>query len=588
MQASDIMTPHFVALGPNQPAESALALFQRHGYSSLPVVDHDGTLLGVVRPAGVAGRKATLEQLVTDVFLRLGPDTSEAAVMERFFDEPYCGVAYVVDQADSLLGIITKNDVLNLVFAGKILLGKNSAAHVPLEGEVDLVAAVDGLKEGIVVVDSSARIVFANQAYYRILGVQPHRVLHRHLSELEPKAKILEVLRTGKPLLEQKIHFERLGRTVVANITPISSGDRTIGAVSSFFDQTEILSLAARLSTLERVNNQLTMELHRVNSLQPSEPFNRIVGRSRRLITDLDLASRVSKTDATVLIFGENGVGKELLARAIHDDSARSAGPFVAVNCSAIPAELLESELFGYEEGAFTGARKGGKRGKAELADGGSLFLDEIGDLPLCMQPKLLRFLQELEVERIGSERSRRVDVRVIAATNRNLDEMMELGTFRQDLYYRISVFTINLAPLRERPEDIPVLVDHFREVYNKRYGKQTVFGKDCVDLFLRYSWPGNVRELMNVVEHCVVLAEGEQITIADVPEYFRRRAQGHASIYRSAPAKPLHDLLEEVEDGAIRRSLELSNNNKSRAIELLGISRRSFYEKLKKYNIPT
>ncbi len=582
------MTPRFVALGPNQPAESALALFQRHGYSSLPVLDHDGILLGVVRPAGVAGNSVAVAQLTTEDYLRLEPDTCEAKVVERFFDRPYCVVAYVVDKRNYLLGIITKNDVLNLVFAGKILLGKDAVAQTAGEREVDLVAAVDGLKEGIVVVDSTTRIVFANQAYYRILGVQPHRVLHRHLSELEPKAKILEVLRAGKPLLEQKIHFERLGITVVANITPIRSGDRTIGAVSSFFDQTEILSLAARLSTLERVNNQLTMELHRVKNLEPSEPFNRIVGQSRRLTRDLDLASRIAKTDATVLVLGENGVGKELLARAIHDDSPRRDGPFVTVNCSAIPEELIESELFGYEEGAFTGARKGGKRGKVELADGGSLFLDEIGDLPLCMQPKLLRFLQELEIERVGSERSQKVDVRVIAATNRNIDEMMELGSFRQDLYYRISVFTIKLAPLRERPEDVPVLLDHFRELYNKRYGKQTRFAKECTDLFLRYSWPGNVRELMNVVEHCVVLAEGEQITIADVPEYFRSKAQGNASIYRSATVKALHELPEEVEDSAIRRSLELSNNNKSRAIELLGISRRAFYEKLKKYNIPT
>ena len=239
-----------------------------------------------------------------------------------------------------------------------------------------------------------------------------------------------------------------------------------------------------------------------------SEDFKGIVGSSGSLLEILDLVRIVAPTDSTVLIGGETGTGKELIAQAIHDSSRRSARPFVKLNCSAIPFELLESELFGHEKGAFTGAIAQ-RIGRFELADTGTLFLDEIGDIPLALQPKLLRVLQEKEFERLGSGKTHRVDVRLVAATHRNLTDMLARNQFRSDLYYRLNVFPIVLPPLRERREDIALLVSHFVEVFSRRMGKQiSSIAKETLDAFSSYSWPGNVRELQNLIERAVIRSD--------------------------------------------------------------------------------
>ena len=240
--------------------------------------------------------------------------------------------------------------------------------------------------------------------------------------------------------------------------------------------------------------------------------FEQIVGNSPALESVLAEVDRVASTDSTVLILGETGTGKELIARAIHNSSSRCGRPFVKLNCAAIPFDLLESELFGHEKGAFTGAFAQ-KIGRFEMADQGTLFLDEIGDIPLALQPKLLRVLQEHEFERLGCGKTHHIDVRLVVATHRNLKEMIVRKQFRSDLYYRLNVFPIVLPPLRERPEDIPRLVSHFVEVFSRRMGKQiSSVPRETLDAFTSYSWPGNVRELQNLVERAVILSNNEEL----------------------------------------------------------------------------
>ncbi|MBC7344573.1 MAG: sigma 54-interacting transcriptional regulator, partial [Clostridia bacterium] len=326
----------------------------------------------------------------------------------------------------------------------------------------------------------------------------------------------------------------------------------------------------------------LQAKLHQRTPLP--EPFGKIVGRNPQFVKALEMAARVVATDAPVLIQGESGVGKEVLARAIHESSPRAQGPFVKINCAAIPDQLLESELFGYEEGAFTGARRGGKRGKLEVAHKGTLLLDEIGDMNLTMQAKLLRVLQEKEFERLGGNRPIKVDVRFIAATNRDLHQLILNKQFREDLYYRLNVMPITIPPLRERKDDIGMLTRHYLKQLGEKYGRILTCSSSTMDIFYSYSWPGNVRELQNVLEHATIMCPDNLIMPEHLPAYLRNRLP--ATFLQERSSLNLKTLLAEIEEKAIRTALEIANNNKTKAIALLGLSRRAFYQKLRKYNI--
>jgi len=305
-----------------------------------------------------------------------------------------------------------------------------------------------------------------------------------------------------------------------------------------------------------------------------------IIGESGRMQEVLSLVGRVASSDATVLIRGESGTGKELIAKAIHYASPRAAGPLVRVNCAALPENLLESELFGHEKGAFTGA-VASRKGRFEVADGGSLFLDEIGDLPLHLQVKLLRVLQEREIERVGSSRPISVDVRVLAATHRDLEALMRAGQFRDDLYYRINVVTVSLPPLRERREDIPLLVDHFLSTFTAKNGK-AIRGltREARDALLRYDYPGNVRELENLVERAVVLTRDDVIGLGDLPLGLAEAAPEPGD----APGLPA--AVEGLERRLIREALARAGGVQTAAAELLGISERVLRYKLRKYGL--
>lgn len=294
-------------------------------------------------------------------------------------------------------------------------------------------------------------------------------------------------------------------------------------------------------------------------------------------------AAKISQSDASVCLFGESGTGKEVLATAIHYNSKRNKGPLIKINCAAIPETLIESELFGYENGAFTGAKTAGSQGKFELANGGTLFLDEIGEMPLSMQVKLLRALQEREITRIGGTKVIKLNFRLITATNRNLEEMVKEGTFREDLYYRINVIPLVIPPLRNRKGDIPLLVNHFLKQLNEQYNENKHFSKEAMDSLFNYSWPGNIRELKNIVERMDVFSETDEISAMWIPPYIK---QAKKLTFAEQEGFSLQKILDDTEKDAILTVLKMVEGNRSKAIELLGVSRRNFYLKLSKYGI--
>jgi two-component system NtrC family response regulator len=334
---------------------------------------------------------------------------------------------------------------------------------------------------------------------------------------------------------------------------------------------------------LEHLDLQEEVRLLR-NSLDQKYGFENILGRSKSLLYVLDMASRAAQATSTVLIRGETGTGKELLAKAIHFNSRRKDRPFVTINCGAIPKDLLESELFGHVKGSFTGALAN-KRGRVELADGGSLFLDEIGELPLELQVKLLRLIQQGEIEKLGVVGTTKVDVRIIAATHRDLQALVEDNGFREDLYYRLAVIPLELPPLRERADDIPELVQHFFVKAKDQQGRpDLVLPTRLLPYFSGYTWPGNVRELENIIERIVVLSRGDEITLNDLPDFLRRERPAVEALHLDLPPHGIS--LEAVEKELILSALEKFNGNQTHAAQYLDISRKTLIYRMEKFGL--
>ncbi len=335
------------------------------------------------------------------------------------------------------------------------------------------------------------------------------------------------------------------------------------------------LGKAFKMRRLEQENVELRAEV------RDRYRFESIIGNSESIREVLDMAGRTAASEASVLITGESGTGKELVARGIHYNSPRAKGPFVAVNCAAIPETLIESELFGHTKGAFTGAVRD-KEGKFELADNGTLFLDEIGDLRIDLQAKILRALQEREVDRVGGSSPVAVDVRVVAATNKDVDRAVKEGGFREDLYYRLSVIRLHMPPLRERRDDIPLLVRHFLNKFSG--GAEVHIDDGALSALTSYGWPGNVRELENAVERAVVLRRGNMITRAELPEKLSREKQSVEDIILNMPEEGIS--LEDLEKRLINKALEKHKGNQTRAAEYLGLTRPTLIYRMEKYGL--
>ncbi len=448
-----------------------------------------------------------------------------------------------------------------------------------IEASPLLNTVMEATNDAIVYVNKDGYIEILSKPYAEFLGVDREAAIGKHVREVIENTRMDIVIETGISEIAQVQEIK--GKKMIATRIPVFVNDKVVGAVGKvlFKDVDELNSLYMKINKIEKELNLYKDEFKKVNKAKYA--LDSIISISKSMESLKELTKRAAKTNSNVLILGESGTGKELFAHAIHNNSRRIDAPFIKVNCGAIPYELLESELFGYEEGSFTGARKGGKIGKFKAADGGTIFLDEIGDLPMNMQVKLLRVLQDKEIERIGSNFSEKIDVRVIAATNKDLEKMVSEGMFRLDLYYRLNVVSIKIPPLRERKEDIPILsrhlVDKISRGENIRVDK---ISDNTLEYLKNYDWPGNVRELENILERAINFLEEETII---KPEHLPSKITG---MTRNKQMKSLKSILEEVEKQSIIDSLIISNGNKTLAANALDISRTSLYEKISKYNI--
>ncbi|MTI46465.1 sigma-54 interaction domain-containing protein [Sporosalibacterium faouarense] len=435
----------------------------------------------------------------------------------------------------------------------------------------------------IILVDHEAKVRMINQVFANYLGYNIEDIIGKKVFEVDKHTRFPYVLKNKKAEIAWKHRFEN-GHTAIVHRIPVLDEDNNVKygfGMVLFQDLEEFKDIIEKNKLLSTEIHHYKKQLKEIYGSKYS--WETIIGNSPIMAQAKYMGRKAAQTNSNVLLLGESGTGKELFAHAIHNDSARNYCPFVKVNCAAIPSDLLESELFGYDEGAFTGAKRGGKIGKFELANGGSIFLDEIGDMPMEMQAKLLRVLQEREFERIGSNKPIKVDIRVIAATNKELRELIDQGKFREDLYYRLNVMTIEIPPLRERYGDIEKLTHILIEKVSNQIGKYVSdISKKAMDYLSVHSWPGNVRELENVLERAINLTETDIIKPVHLPVYITQNTKKAMS----GPVRPLKDIVEDAEKEAIVRCLEHTNGNKLRAAKMLDISRSSLYDKIEKYNI--
>ena len=440
---------------------------------------------------------------------------------------------------------------------------------------------LESIYNGIMVTDAEGYITHFNKPYGQFLELDPDEQIGRHCTEVIENTRMHIVAQTGKAEINQTQWIK--GQNMVVQRIPIWQDGKVIAVFGQvmFKDIKDVSKLANKLSMLESKVKLYEEELITLRSTRYT--FDSIIGTSQAITILKKEALNAATNQFPVLITGDSGTGKELFAQAIHHASPRKLYPFVRINCSAIPKDLLESELFGYDKGAFTGAKAEGKPGKFEIANHGTVFLDEIGDLPLEMQPKLLRVVEEKEFERVGGTRMIRSDFRVIAATNQNLEKMLSDGRFRKDLYYRLNVIPLQIPPLRERRNDIIPLARHFmHQMAQEAVLPEINIGAEAKKALMRHDWPGNVRELLNVLERTLSSIETNTIRLVDLPFYLHRTQKKPPQKNQTS----IREVQAMAEKEAIRYALKEANHNKVRAAKILGIHRTLLYKKMKKYKI--
>ncbi|MCD7033223.1 sigma 54-interacting transcriptional regulator [Metabacillus sp. GX 13764] len=474
---------------------------------------------------------------------------------------------------------------------GALSLFKDITEVVALAEEVTNLKEIQTLLEGIIqssdeaisVVDEEGRGILINPAYTRMTGLSEDQVIGKPADAdiSEGESMHLQVLQTRRPVRGVRMKVGPAKKDVLVNVAPMIVDGVLKGSVGVIHDVSEIQTLTNELNRARQI----------IRTLEAKYSFEDIIGSSEEMQVAVEQAKLGAKTPATVLLRGESGTGKELFAHAIHNGSDRKFNKFIRVNCAAISEHLLESELFGYEEGAFTGARRGGKRGYFEEANNGSIFLDEIGELSLSMQAKLLRVLQEKEIVRVGGTKAIHINVRVIAATNVNIERAMAEGKFREDLYYRLNRYPISIPPLRQRKEDIPALSLHLIRKINQDYGKNIEgLSEEAAKHLMQHSWPGNVRELENVLGRAMIFIPANQMMIEPkhLP-YAEGQVQsskpGHGYSEESKD-ETLSEGLERLEEEMIKRALKKFQFNRTKTAKALGVSLRNLYYKMEKYGI--
>ena len=451
--------------------------------------------------------------------------------------------------------------------------------------QIDFQMICDHLNTTLFVTDDKGRACYVNPAYEERTGLKKEHILGKTIFELQ-KENIIQCDVIPR-MLKEETPINAIGYVVstdyrgfIAGIPVKDENGKLRYAMTTDWDVTSIMEMENRLRQLQKGEVPANTDEFLSTPMADDEEILYTSDVMRNL---LSLAKTVAQTDVSVLITGETGTGKELLSKMIVKYSCRADKPYIKVNCAAIPQELLESELFGYEEGAFTGARRGGKKGAFEQADGGTILLDEIGELPFQVQAKLLRVLQESEVNRVGGQKAINLNVRIIAATNRNLLQEIKNGNFREDLYYRLNILPLELPPLRDRSEDIPFLVGRFLEEFYEKYKKITLIEADAMHMLRHYDWPGNIRELRNLMERLVILGKDGRITCSEI-----QNVLGVTGKCVATERKEMHTLKEAVEqfEKQMIQDAIMNAGNKKKAAELLGCERTTFLKKCKRYDI--
>lgn len=442
---------------------------------------------------------------------------------------------------------------------------------------VDYKKICDELYDGIYIADEKGKTLYVNKSYSRITGLSPDLVLGKYVSDLMKEglyknAITPDIIKTKKPI--NAMAEIRTGVKVLLSGSPILDHDGNIK---------KVVVINRDMSDLLDMQKKLVASQNEIEHLRNMQITNKLIGKSEEIQPIIQMVHQVANLDVTVLITGETGVGKEVIGNEIYINSDRHDKPFIKVNCAAIPANLLEAELFGYEAGSFTGASSKGKIGMFELANKGTLLLDEIGEMPLELQSKLLRIIQEKEVTRVGGTKPIKFDVRILAATNCDLYELVKKGKFREDLYYRLNVFPIHIPPLRDRFSDIELLTKHYLDIYNTKYGKQVVFDREVYEVFKTYAWPGNIRELQNVVERLVITSEKHKIINTELSRKILNIDL--ESIETSTSELSLKEIVEKVERKIIENALKDYGSTR-KAAAVLKISQSSVVKKAKKLGI--
>lgn len=484
----------------------------------------------------------------------------------------------MVENKIQCLPIVYNNKVIGLIKMEDLIyeLYNNLQEMNDLQIEV-----LENLHEAVCIVNTAGIVKFWNKSSEELYGVSGKRIVGKPIEKFFPTALILKVLKN--PVRIDNVYNESSpGKTVILSAVPIFNiKNELIAVVSTDRDVTEVIKLSKQLIS-EKSKVEFFESAYK-NELASNYNFVSIMGKNAKIIENITIAKKVAPTSASILITGESGTGKEVFAKAIHKASGRS-GNFVAINCSAIPENLFESEFFGYIGGTFTGSLKEGKIGKFEFASNGTIFLDEIGDMPQSMQAKLLRVLQDGMIYKIGSQKGINANVRIIAATNKNLEKMIKDGEFREDLFYRFAVVQIELPPLRDRKEDIKDFIDLFiNQVCEKEGIKVTSIDKAIYTILSNYIWEGNIRELKNVVERMVVLSNNNQITVDAIPKYILNNKNPETV---KNEKYDLNEVIEDTEKKLIIEVMQIADGNKKKAAEILKIKRSTLYYKLNQYNL--
>ncbi|MTK12059.1 MAG: CBS domain-containing protein [Clostridiaceae bacterium] len=574
-RVKDILTKDFIKVNVDTSVKEALYMMIEGYKDEVVITDEDDKLQAIFTMNDMAKIKqknisfdSPIVNFAHKNVITIDLDSSAREARDIMLENNIGRLPVIEDE--KVVGIVTSNNI-------------RDTFYLKMDELFNLQSNVfDNLHEGVCICDENGLVKYWNKSSEKLYGVKVEEIMDKNLADFFPNALSIQVLKTEKRV-DNVCHEPVEGKLVALSAVPLyNSKGNLIAVVSTDRDITDAQNLTKQLE-YEKKKVELLEHAYK-KEIASKYNFPSIIGKNKRIIEDIAIAEKVAPTSTSVLITGKSGTGKEVFARSIHEASGRT-GNFVAINCSAIPESLFESELFGYVEGAFTGAIRKGKMGKFEFANGGTLFLDEIGDMPLEMQAKILRVLQDGIIYRLGSEKPITTDTRIIAATNRDLKKLISEDRFREDLFYRLAVVQIQLPDLKDRKEDIKDLCNLFLEQVSKQEDiKINDIDEKVYKILTSYKWDGNIRELKNVIQRMVVLSNDGKITVDSIPEYILESASDSEDMGENQ--HDLERIVENVEKRTIKDVMSMVNGNKQQAAKILNIKRSTLYYKLGKYNI--